>query len=71
MHCPSCGGSDIRESLHNGLRDELLGMFGFVAYRCRACRRRFYRRPPDEDSAEEFEEAKESGDRETDGDRRR
>jgi len=56
MHCPNCGGSDVRESLKHGIRDGILEMFGFVAYRCRACRSRFHRRPPSADAEEELEE---------------
>lgn len=58
MHCPSCGGSDVRESHSHGIGDGVLEMFGFVAYRCRACRHRFHRRPPTGPELE-FEEAEE------------
>jgi hypothetical protein len=44
-----------------GLLDGILGMFGFVAYRCRACRGRFYRRPPGEDDEEEIVQPTEDG----------
>ncbi len=56
IHCPSCGASDVRESHTHGPVDAILGMFGLVAYRCRACRNRFHKRPPREDSEEEFQE---------------
>jgi len=56
IHCPSCGGSDVRESHSHNLADALLGMFGLVAYRCRACRNRFHKRPPPGTGEEDLEE---------------
>ena len=41
--CPDCGGSDVRPSFPGGPRDGLYRRFGCEPYRCRACRRRFYR----------------------------
>jgi hypothetical protein len=41
----------------HGLQDGILGMFGFVAYRCRACRGRFHRKPPGEHEEEEIIES--------------
>ena len=40
--CPSCGGSDTRHSVRNGLLDAFMQMFHKRPFRCRSCRRRFY-----------------------------
>jgi hypothetical protein len=56
MHCPSCGASDVRESHTHGPVDALLAIFGLVAYRCRACRGRFHKRPPPEDFEDDLED---------------
>jgi DNA-directed RNA polymerase subunit RPC12/RpoP len=54
IHCPSCGALDVRESHSHNLVDALMRLFGMVAYRCRACRTRFHKRPPSEDAANEI-----------------
>jgi predicted RNA-binding Zn-ribbon protein involved in translation (DUF1610 family) len=54
IHCPSCGAVDVRESHSRNLIDALMRLFGMVAYRCRACRSRFHKRPPSEDAANEI-----------------
>ena len=46
-------------------------MFAFVAYRCRACRSRFYKKPPDQDADLHQEESEETSGRTTDVDTRR
>jgi hypothetical protein len=43
FRCPSCGGADIRRSLPGGLLDSLMMVFGKAPFRCRGCRRRFYK----------------------------
>ncbi len=58
IHCPSCGAGDVRESHTRSPVDAVLSMFGLVAYRCRACRNRFHKKPPHEDSEEELDEPK-------------
>jgi hypothetical protein len=55
IHCPNCGASDVRESHTRRMADAVLGMFGLVAYRCRACRNRFHKRPPAGESEVEIE----------------
>jgi len=42
LHCPSCGGHDVRRSHSRGLFDAFLSKFGKFPFRCRACTRRFY-----------------------------
>jgi len=44
-------------------------LFGLVAYRCRACRIRFHRRPPAETTDEDREE--QVGESESEGDEKR
>jgi hypothetical protein len=56
IRCPSCGAGDVRESYSHNPLDAILGMFGMVAYRCRACRGRFHKRPPREGSEEQIDE---------------
>lgn len=41
--CPRCGSFDIRRSSSQGLIATIFQMFGREPYRCRSCRRRFYR----------------------------
>ncbi|HTX38841.1 MAG TPA: hypothetical protein VME43_27630 [Bryobacteraceae bacterium] len=65
IHCPNCGASDVRESHRHSLVDAILAMFGLVAYRCRACRSRFHKRPPDDSEGEFEEEDQESADEES------
>ena len=67
IHCPNCGASDVRESHRHGVADAVLGMFGLVAYRCRACRSRFHKRPPDDGDEEEFEDEDAASDKEDPG----
>ena len=43
QQCPSCGSKDTRHSYPGGMLDMLMEMFGKRPYRCRGCRRRFYR----------------------------
>jgi len=69
IHCPSCGASDVRESHSRNVSDALLGLFGMVPYRCRACRSRFHKRPPSEDD-EEFEDEGPEAESESDSDRK-
>jgi transposase-like protein len=42
MNCPKCGSDDIRVSHHAHKMDVIHHMRGEEAYRCRACRHRFY-----------------------------
>jgi hypothetical protein len=48
--CPKCGSSDIRRSKSEGLIAVVNQVFGRWPFRCRSCRRRFYRSadPPQE-----------------------
>jgi hypothetical protein len=41
--CPSCGSYDIRRSSSEGLVAAINNMLGRRPFRCRSCRRRFYR----------------------------
>jgi len=67
--CPNCGATDVRESYTHDLRDMAMELFGLVAYRCRACRIRFHRRPPAETTDEDREE--QVGESESEGDEKR
>lgn len=53
--CPRCGGKDIRPSWQSGVFDGIMKLFRRLPYRCRSCRRRFFRytRPKDQSSEEE------------------
>ena len=42
VHCPACTSADVRYCAHRRILDLVLGLVGFTALRCRACRRRFY-----------------------------
>lgn len=45
VRCPGCGGKDVRPSYSAaGLRDLIMRAFSLFPFRCRECRRRFYRR---------------------------
>jgi hypothetical protein len=46
--CPNCGSTDIRGSQTHHMLDFLLKSFSLKPYRCRSCRKRFYRRQPPE-----------------------
>jgi hypothetical protein len=43
MVCPSCGWSNLRLSMQQGLIDWILSLFLLTPYRCRSCSHRFYR----------------------------
>jgi len=40
--CPSCNRNDVRPSHSRGFFDGLVKAVGFKAYRCRACRTRYF-----------------------------
>src|SRR5262249_43557573 len=42
-NCPTCGWSDIRFSTPQGFLDRALRLVFLAPFRCRKCRRRFYR----------------------------
>jgi DNA-directed RNA polymerase subunit RPC12/RpoP len=42
--CPGCGSRDTRRAHRTGLLASLLKEFLVDPYRCRSCRRRFFRR---------------------------
>jgi len=42
-YCPSCTSTNIRRSNRQGFLDQALRLFFVAPYRCRACRRKFYR----------------------------
>lgn len=41
--CPNCGSNDIRRSSSEGLVAAINNLLGRRPFRCRSCRRRFYR----------------------------
>src|ERR1035438_4360622 len=41
--CPRCGSADVRLSIGSGAVAMFLGLFLLHPYRCRSCRRRFFR----------------------------
>jgi hypothetical protein len=41
--CPSCTSTNIRRANRRGLFEEFLRLFFIAPFRCRACRRKFYR----------------------------
>ncbi|MBI1786813.1 MAG: hypothetical protein HYR60_04570 [Acidobacteria bacterium] len=41
--CPHCGEHKARASMRRGFLDLLLRLISIHPYRCRGCRRRFYR----------------------------
>ena len=43
VNCPRCGSEDIRRSHRRGALDWFLSRMGRTPYRCRACRKRFFR----------------------------
>jgi hypothetical protein len=43
LTCPRCGWSNVRHSQMSGLLDHVMRLFLLSPYRCRCCRRRFYR----------------------------
>ena len=49
--CPQCGSQDIRRSSSEGTIPALLRLIGRYPFRCRSCRKRFFRpAPPPEES---------------------
>lgn len=51
LTCPKCGSGDVRRAKSEGFMPSLLAMFGRWPFRCRSCRRRFFRyAPPPEDA---------------------
>ena len=45
--CPKCGSIDIRLSHSHKALDFLIRTFKLFPYRCRSCRKRFYKRRPE------------------------
>ncbi len=45
IECPKCGSTDKRLSRSAGLFDPFRRALGYVAYRCRSCRARYFKRP--------------------------
>jgi hypothetical protein len=43
VFCPNCTSSNIRRANRQGLFEEFLRLFFIAPFRCRACRRKFYR----------------------------
>jgi len=43
VFCPSCTSTNIRRANRQGLFEEFLRLFFIAPFRCRACRRKFYR----------------------------
>lgn len=43
LHCPGCLSKDVRRSRHTGVFAAILAQFGLHPYRCRNCRKRFFR----------------------------
>jgi len=41
--CPRCGGNDIRSSVGRGVGDSIMACLWMAPYRCRNCRKRFFR----------------------------
>jgi hypothetical protein len=41
--CPHCTSTNVRRAYRKGLWEELLRLFFIAPFRCRACRRKFYR----------------------------
>jgi hypothetical protein len=48
LFCPNCGSVDVRMSQSHRTLDSLLQSFSLRPYRCRSCRKRFYKRAPAE-----------------------
>jgi DNA-directed RNA polymerase subunit RPC12/RpoP len=47
IECPKCGSPDKRPSISAGFLDRFWRVIGYVPYRCRSCRTRFFRRRRD------------------------
>jgi hypothetical protein len=45
IECPKCGSPDKRPSVSVGFFDGFWRALGYLPYRCRSCRARFFRRP--------------------------
>jgi len=43
INCPGCGSKDVRCSRNNGLLWAVLKRMALSPYRCRSCRKRFFR----------------------------
>jgi DNA-directed RNA polymerase subunit RPC12/RpoP len=54
VRCTWCGSRDVRHSFPNGIRDGIMAVLRFTPFRCRSCRKRFYRRaaPMQQDEVE-------------------
>jgi hypothetical protein len=48
LFCPNCGSVDVRMSQSHRTLDFLVQSFSLRPYRCRSCRKRFYKRRPAE-----------------------
>lgn len=46
MSCPGCGSKDLRCSRNSGLLCSVLKRLELTPYRCRSCRKRFFRAGP-------------------------
>lgn len=46
IQCPMCGSNDVRRSAREGFAVAFWGLFGRWPFRCRSCRRRFFRHAP-------------------------
>ena len=44
VRCTWCGSRDVRHSFSRGIRDGVMALLRFTPFRCRSCRKRFYRR---------------------------
>lgn len=47
ISCPGCGSKDVRCSRNNGILWSVLRRMALSPYRCRSCRRRFFRSVPE------------------------
>ena len=44
--CPKCGSANVRRASTVGFVADLFELFGRLPFRCRVCRKRFYRASP-------------------------